>query len=155
MVMGAVRQFLHDVEWRDVDVLVVDLPPGTGDAQLTMIQTVHLTGVVVVTTPQQVAVVDAERAISMFRKLDVPVLGIIENMAWMDMPDGTRMHPFGSGGGAATAAEFDTPLLAQIPFDQRICEGGDAGIPVASRGDGPGDAFVQVAESVGQALERL
>ncbi len=155
MVMGAVRQFLHEVEWRDVDVLVIDLPPGTGDAQLTMIQTVPLSGVVVVTTPQKVAVVDAERAISMFRKLDVPVLGVVENMAWMDMPDGTRMHPFGTGGGSATAEAYNTPLLAQIPFDQRICQGGDAGVPAASRGDGPGDAFEQVAEAVGQALKQL
>ena len=155
MVMGAVRQFLHEVEWRDVDVLVIDLPPGTGDAQLTMIQTVPLSGVVVVTTPQKVAVVDAERAISMFRKLDVPVMGVVENMAWMDMPDGTRTHPFGSGGGRATAEAYDTPLLAQIPFDSRICEGGDAGVPAASRGDGPAEAFVRVAEAVGQLLKQL
>lgn len=153
MVMGAVRQFLHEVAWNDLDVLVIDLPPGTGDAQLTMIQTVPLSGAVVVTTPQQVAVIDAERAISMFRKLDVPVLGLIENMAWMDLPDGSRTHPFGSGGGIRTAEAYDTPLLAQVPFDSRICAGGDAGIPAASRGDGPGDAFLQVAEAVGQALQ--
>jgi ATP-binding protein involved in chromosome partitioning len=153
MVMGAVRQFLHEVAWKDLDVLVIDLPPGTGDAQLTMIQTVPLSGAVIVTTPQKVAVVDAERAISMFRKLDVPVLGLIENMAWMDLPDGTRTHPFGSGGGIRTAEAYETPLLAQVPFDSRICAGGDAGIPAASRGDGPGDAFIRVAEAVGKALQ--
>jgi len=153
MVMGAVRQFIHEVQWGELDVLVIDLPPGTGDAQLTMIQTVPLSGAVVVTTPQKVAVVDAERAITMFNKLDVPVLGIIENMAWLEMPDGTKMHPFGSGGGQATAEAYDVPLLAQVPFDQRICEGGDKGIPAASRGDGPGGAFIEVAEAVGRALQ--
>ena len=153
MVMGAVRQFIHEVEWGELDVLVIDLPPGTGDAQLTMIQTVPLSGALVVTTPQKVAVVDAERAITMFRKLDVPVLGIIENMSWLEMPDGSRMHPFGTGGGQATAEAYETPLLAQVPFDQRICEGGDKGIPAASRGDGPGAAFIQVAEAVGRVLQ--
>ena len=153
MVMGAVRQFLHDVAWSDVDVLVIDLPPGTGDAQLTMIQTVPLSGALVVTTPQQVAVVDAERAISMFRKLDVPVMGIVENMAWMDMPDGSKIYPFGSGGGKVTSDAYDTPLLAQVPFDQRICEGGDKGIPAASRGDGPGQAFNAVAGAVRRTLD--
>ena len=152
MVMGAVRQFLHEVAWSDLDVLVIDLPPGTGDAQLTMIQTVPLSGAVIVTTPQQVAVVDAERAISMFRKLDVPVLGLIENMAWMDLPDGSKTHPFGSGGGTRTAETYNTPLLAQVPFDGRICAGGDAGIPAASRGDGPGAQFLQVADAVAKAL---
>ena len=90
----------------------------------------------------------------MFRKLDVPVLGVVENMSWMDMPDGTKMHPFGSGGGAETAEAYDTPLLAQVPFDQRICEGGDKGIPAASRGDGPGEAFIHVAHAVSQALQQ-
>lgn len=154
MVMGAVRQLLHDVNWGDLDVLVVDLPPGTGDAQLTMVQTVPVTGAVVVTTPQKVAVIDAERAISMFRKLDVPVLGLIENMAWMELPDGSRTHPFGSGGGVETAAEYDVPLLAQVPFDARICEGGDKGIPAATRGDGPGAPFLAVGEAVAKALRR-
>jgi ATP-binding protein involved in chromosome partitioning len=153
MVMGAVRQFIHEVEWGELDVLVIDLPPGTGDAQLTMIQTVPLSGAVVVTTPQKVAVVDAERAITMFRKLEVPVLGIIENMSWLEMPDGSRMHPFGTGGGAATAEAYEVPLIAQIPFDQRICEGGDNGIPAASRGDGPGEAFVRIADAVGRMLQ--
>ena len=152
MVMGAVRQFIHDVSWGSLDVLIIDLPPGTGDAQLTMIQTVPLTGAVVVTTPQQVAVIDAERAISMFNKLEVPVLGLIENMAWMDLPDGTRTHPFGSGGGVATAEAYGVPLLAQVPFDSRICQGGDSGIPAATRGDGPGASFITAAASVRHAV---
>jgi len=148
MVMGAVRQLLHDVAWHDLDVLVVDLPPGTGDTQLTMIQTVPLSGAVVVTTPQKVAVVDAERAITMFKKLDIPILGIVENMAWMDLPDGSKTHPFGSGGGAATAKNFDVPLLAQIPFEPIICEGGDKGIPAATRGDEVSATFVALAETI-------
>jgi ATP-binding protein involved in chromosome partitioning len=152
MVMGAVRQFLHQVCWGELDVLLIDLPPGTGDAQLTMIQTVDIAGAVVVTTPQKVATIDAVRGIEMFRKLEVPVLGIVENMSWMDMPDGSRTHPFGDGGGAATAAQFDVPLLAQVPFDSRICAGGDAGIPAATRDDGPGEVFTGIAKAVATAL---
>jgi ATP-binding protein involved in chromosome partitioning len=152
MVMGAVRQFLHQVDWGELDVLLIDLPPGTGDAQLTMIQTVPISGAVIVTTPQKVATVDAVRGIQMFKKLQVPVFGVIENMAWMDLPDGSRTHPFGKDGGVTTAAQFDVPLLAQVPFDARICTGGDTGIPAASRGDGPGALFTEVAEAVSAAL---
>ena len=153
MVMGAVRQFLQQVSWGKLDVLIIDLPPGTGDAQLTMVQTVPLSGAVVVTTPQKVATIDAVRGIEMFRKLEVPVLGIVENMAWMDLPDGGRTHPFGQGGGAQTAQDYDVPLLAQVPFDARVCAGGDAGVPAATRGDGPGEVFTQLASRVAATLE--
>jgi len=153
MVMGAVRQFLQQVEWGELDVLVIDLPPGTGDAQLTMIQTVPLSGAVVVTTPQKVATVDAVRGIEMFRKLEVPVLGVVENMSWMEMPDGSRAHPFGEGGGVSTAEQYNVRLLAQVPFDSRIRSGGDDGIPAATRGDGPGVPFMSVAAAVSQTLE--
>ncbi len=152
MVMGAVRQFLQQVAWGELDVLVVDLPPGTGDAQLTMVQTVPLSGAVVVTTPQQVAVVDAVRGIEMFRKLDVPVLGIVENMAWMDLPGGDRTHPFGEGGGQRTADKYGVPLLAQVPFDGRICAGGDAGEPVAAGDHAAGALFQDVAKTIAAAL---
>ena len=152
MVMGAVRQLLHDVAWTELDVLVIDLPPGTGDAQLTMIQTTPLSGAVVVTTPQQVAVVDAERAISMFQKLEVPILGLIENMSWMELPDGSRTYPFGQGGGKATAEQYGVPLLGHLPFDARICQGGDKGIPAATQGDGPGKVFYPFAETIIDAL---
>ena len=154
MVMGAVRQMLHDVVWSDLDVLVIDLPPGTGDAQLTMIQTVPLAGAVVVTTPQKVAVVDAERAITMFKKLDIPILGVVENMAWMDMPDGSKTHPFGSGGGESTARTFEVPFLGHLPFHPSICEGGDTGIPAATRGDGTAESFIQFAEMIHEQLRR-
>ena len=141
------------VAWADLDVLIIDLPPGTGDAQLTMIQTTPLSGAIVVTTPQQVAVVDAERAISMFQKLDVPILGLIENMSWMELPDGSRTHPFGQGGGATTAETYKVPLLGHLPFDARVCQGGDSGIPAATQGEGPGKAFYRFADAVIEALD--
>jgi len=148
MVMGVVRQFLQDVAWEPLDVLVIDLPPGTGDAQLTMIQAVELSGSVIVTTPQEVAVLDAVRGVEMFRKLDVPVLGVVENMSWIDLPGGQRMHPFGQGGGQKTAERYAVPLLAQLPLDGAVREGGDEGRPVVLD-NGPGaDALMQVARSV-------
>ena len=148
MVMGVVRQFLQDVAWDPLDVLIIDLPPGTGDAQLTMIQAVELSGSVIVTTPQDVAVLDAIRGVEMFRKLDVPVLGVVENMSWIDLPGGQRMHPFGQGGGQQTAERYAVPLLAQLPLDSAIREGGDLGRPVVL-GTGPGaDSLMQVARSV-------
>ena len=148
MVMGVVRQFLQDVHWDPTDVLIIDLPPGTGDAQLTMVQAVDLSGAVIVTTPQDVAVLDAVRGVAMFRKLDVPVFGVVENMSWIDLPTGDRMHPFGEGGGAKTAAQFDLPLLGQLPLEGAGRAGGDAGKPIAL-GSGPvPDAFDALAETV-------
>ncbi len=152
MVMGVVKQFLQDVAWGELDALIVDLPPGTGDAQLTMIQAVDIAGAVIVTTPQDVAVLDAVRGVEMFRKLEVPVLGVVENMAFLDLPDGSRLHPFGEGGGRRTAERYQVPLLAQVPLDGAIREAGDAGRPVALRDDGAGAAFHAVAAAIRQAL---
>ncbi len=152
MVMGVVRQFLQDVAWGDLDVLLIDLPPGTGDAQLTMVQAVPLSGAVIVTTPQDVAVLDAVRGIEMFRKLDVPVLGIVENMAWYDLPDGTRTHPFGTGGGKRTAQRYEVPLLSEVPLDSLIRESGDAGHPVALVDSGSGPSFHRIADAVRKRL---
>jgi len=146
MVMGVVRQFLQDVKWEPLDVLVIDLPPGTGDAQLTLIQAVDLSGAVIVTTPQDVAVLDAVRGVEMFRKLDVPVLGVVENMSWIELPGGGRLTPFGQGGGARTAQEFGVPLLAQVPLVDGIRAGGDAGRPYAV--DHPRSPFRDVADAV-------
>ncbi len=154
MVMGVVRQFLHDVKWGELDMLVIDLPPGTGDAQLTLIQAVDLSGAVVVTTPQDVAVLDAVRGVEMFRKLDVPVLGIVENMSWMEIPGGERMHPFGSGGGQRTAEQYDVPLLAQVPLDSRVRAGGDEGRPRALDEADDG-VFRGIARSVLDALTTI
>ncbi len=131
MVMGVVRQFLQDVSWAPVDYLVVDLPPGTGDTQLTMIQNVPISASIIVTTPQEVALLDARRGVEMFRKLDVPVMGVIENMSYMDVPGGQRMYPFGQGGGQRLADELDVPLLGQVPLDPAIAKGGDTGAPAA------------------------
>ncbi len=136
MVMGAVRQFLQDAQWGDTDYLIVDLPPGTGDAQLTLVQAVDLAGAVIVTTPQKVALDDAIRGITMFRKLEVPLLGLVENMAWYELPDGTRDPIFGEGGGVRTAEAYDTELLAQIPLESALRRSGDQGLP-AALGEGP------------------
>lgn len=152
MVMGVVKQFLQDVYWSPLDVLVIDLPPGTGDAQLTMIQAVQLSGSVIVTTPQDVAVLDAVRGVEMFRKLDVPVLGVVENMSWITLPDGTLMRPFGEGGGARTAARFNVPLIAQVPLDTAVRAAGDTGRPVALDAEGPGGIFRNIAEKVSNEL---
>jgi ATP-binding protein involved in chromosome partitioning len=148
MVMGVVRQFLQEVAWGELDVLLIDLPPGTGDAQLTMVQAVPLSGAVIVTTPQDVAVLDAVRGIEMFRKLDVPVLGIVENMAWFDLPDGTRTHPFGTGGGKRTAERYEVPLLSEVPLDSAIRQSGDEGTPVALHDSGSAPSFQRIAEAV-------
>jgi ATP-binding protein involved in chromosome partitioning len=152
MVMGVVRQFLQDVDWSPLDVLVIDLPPGTGDAQLTMIQAVDLSGAVIVTTPQKVAVLDAVRGVEMFRKLEVPVLGVVENMAWIDVPGGQRMTPFGEGGGQATADRFGVPLLAQVPLVPEIRAGGDEGSPAALRDSAASAPFLALAEQIAATL---
>ena len=155
MVMGAVRQFLQEADWTDTDVLIIDLPPGTGDAQLTLIQAVQLSGAVIVTTPQEVALADAVRGITMFQKLDVPLLGLVENMAWYELPDGQRDYIFGQGGGVRVAHRYDTELLGQIPLRSTVRIAGDAGQPVAL-GDGQAAvAFGGVAERVADKLGLL
>ena len=132
MLNGIIRQFLYQVEWGVRDVLVVDLPPGTGDAQLSLAQAVPMAGVVIVTTPQQVALQDARRGLAMFQQLGVPVLGVVENMSWFSPPDQPeRRYPiFGSGGGQTLAKEAGVPLLGQIPMELPVQEGGDSGRPV-------------------------
>jgi ATP-binding protein involved in chromosome partitioning len=150
MVFSAVKQFLKDTDWGDLDYLVVDLPPGTGDAQLTLVQQVPLAGVVMVTTPQEVALADVRRGVAMFRQVQVPVLGIVENMSWFACTKcGERHDIFGGGGGAAVAKQFDLPLLAEIPIDARIREGGDAGRPaVLEQGSPVREAFLALARRV-------
>jgi ATP-binding protein involved in chromosome partitioning len=158
MVMRAIEQMLGDVDWGELDVMVLDLPPGTGDAQLTVTQKVPLTGALIVTTPQDVALIDARKGLAMFRKVDVPVLGIVENMASFVCPHcGRETAIFRSGGGERTARELGVPFLGSIPLDPAIAEGGDAGNPiVVAQPDGPhAAAFERLAEAVGQALDRL
>ena len=156
MVMGLVRQFLKDVEWGELDVLVVDMPPGTGDAQLTLVQQVPLAGGVVVTTPQDVALLDVERGIAMFQQVNTPVLGVVENMSFYECPKcGTKDDIFGSGGGDRIAERFGVPLLGRIPLIPAIREGGDAGKPVVV--DQPSSPaammFLDIAGKVIDAIE--
>lgn len=132
MLNGIIRQFLYQVHWGQRDVLVVDLPPGTGDAQLSLAQAVPMAGVVIVTTPQQVSLQDARRGLAMFRQLEVTILGVVENMSVFVPPDQPeRRYPiFGSGGGRTLAAESGVPLLAQLPIEMPLVEGGDKGLPI-------------------------
>jgi ATP-binding protein involved in chromosome partitioning len=138
MLNSAIRQFLSDVEWGELDYLIVDLPPGTGDASLSLAQALPLSGAVIVTLPQLVSLEDAGRGLNMFKTLEVPILGIIENMSFLDLPDGTRMDLFGSGGGEQLAQATQTPFLGKVPIDQNVRIGGDSGKPiVASHPDSP------------------
>lgn len=142
----ALNQLFHDVSWGQVDYFIVDMPPGTGDAQLSLAQLVTLEGAVVVTTPQEVALADVRKAINMLAKVNVSVLGLVENMSGFVAPDGTRYDIFGSGGGEALAKGFNIPLLAQIPLIPAIREGGDAGTPVACDAESPaGKVFHDLA----------
>ena len=126
-----VKSFLGNVSWGELDYLVVDLPPGTGDASLTLAQSVELTGAVIVTTPQQVALSDVRKAIAMFQRLRVPVLGIVENMSYfLNAATGERTHIFGRGGGVALSDELGLPFLGEIPLSPAVCAGGDAGEPI-------------------------
>jgi ATP-binding protein involved in chromosome partitioning len=149
----ALHQMFEDVNWGVVDYMIIDMPPGTGDAQLSLSQMVKLAGAVVVTTPQEVALADVRKSINMLRKVNVDVLGIVENMSGLPMPDGSMMPIFGSGGGEKTAKEFGVPLLAQLPIDPAIREGGDAGTPVAA-GEGMVAAiFLDIARKVVATLD--
>lgn len=131
MLHSAVRQFLFDVAWKDLDYLIVDLPPGTGDAQLSLSQQAHLMGAVIVTTPQDVSVLDVKKAVRMFQTVNVPILGVVENMAWFQPPGSDeRYHLFGEGGGKRIEQEFGMPLLGQIPIEIAVREGGDRGTPI-------------------------
>ncbi len=151
MVMKALVQFLEDVEWGELDFLVVDLPPGTGDAQLTLTQQVPLDGAVIVTTPQDVALIDARKGLAMFQKVNVPVMGVIENMSAFVCPHcGERSEIFKSGGGRRTAEQLGVPFLGDVPIDPAIVVGGDAGQPiVASHPDSvAARAFMELARAV-------
>ena len=151
MVTRYTQQFLRQVAWGTLDYLIVDLPPGTGDIQLTVVQSVALSGAIVVTTPQEVALIDARKATTMFHKTNVPVLGLVENMSYFVTPDtGQRIPIFGEGGGKREAERLGVPLLAQVPIESVVREGGDLGRPVARfAGDSASaQAFTQLAEQV-------
>ncbi len=150
MLNSAIRQFLGDVEWGELDYLIVDLPPGTGDASLSLAQALPLSGAVIVTLPQLVSLEDASRGLNMFRTLEVPILGIIENMSYLDLPDGTRMDLFGSGGGEQLAEATKANFLGKVPIDQNVRIGGDSGKPIlVSHPDSPvANALRDIAKKI-------
>jgi len=151
MASGAVKQFMSDVNWGDLDYLIFDLPPGTGDIQLTLVQTIPLTGAVIVTTPQDVALADARKGLVMFNKVNVPVLGIVENMSYFVCSHcGERENIFDSGGGSRTAKELGVPFLGEIPINTRIRIGGDQGTPIVVM-----DETSQHAETIRQIARKL
>ena len=152
---GLVKQFLSDVRWGELDYLIVDMPPGTGDVQLSLAQLVPVQGAVLVTTPQEVAVMDVRRALRMFETVAVPVLGVIENMSYFVAPEtGIRYNIFGEGGGQKLAEQYGVPFLGAIPLGIEVREGGDKGVPVVvSQPDSPqAQAFRRVAEEVARQV---
>ena len=152
MLNGIIRQFLYQVQWGELDYLLVDLPPGTGDAQLTLAQAVPMSGVVIVTTPQTVALLDSRKGLKMFQQLGVSVLGIVENMSYFvppDMPE-KKYDIFGSGGGERTAQELEVPLLGGVPLEMPVREGGDSGIPIVV-GD-PDSVSAQELRAIAQKI---
>jgi ATP-binding protein involved in chromosome partitioning len=160
MASSAIRQFVTDVFWNELDYLIIDMPPGTGDIHLTLVQTVPITGVVVVTTPQEVALADAKKAIAMFgqSQIKVPIIGLVENMSYFVTPGATdepsnRHYIFGKEGGKRLAEEYDIPYLGQIPLVQKIREGGDNGVPVMMSDDQVSkDAFISFAGSAARSI---
>ncbi|KAF3887097.1 MULTISPECIES: Mrp/NBP35 family ATP-binding protein [Nostocales] len=152
MLNGVIRQFLYQVEWEELDYLIVDMPPGTGDAQLTLAQAVPMAGAVIVTTPQTVALLDARKGLRMFQQMNVPILGIVENMSYFippDMPD-KQYDIFGSGGGSKTAAELGVPLLGCVPIEISTRIGGDSGIPIVV--SDPGSASAKALSAIALAI---
>lgn len=144
------QQFLRQVEWGELDYLILDLPPGTGDIQLTLVQTLALDGAVIVTTPQEVALIDARKAVTMFAKVNVEILGVVENMAWFECDHGKKYPIFGSSGGAAEAQRLKVPLLAQVPIDMATRHFADAGTPVvlAETESSAKDALKSIAQQL-------
>ncbi len=156
MLHGALQQFLKDVAWGDLDYLVLDLPPGTGDVALSLAQRTSVTGAVIVTTPQNVATDDVFKSVSMCVKVDIPVLGVVENMSWFIDPAGIKHELFGKGGGQAVADFANAPLLGQIPLDQTVREWGDKGTPVVQAApDSPiAKAFLDLADKVVEVVAK-
>jgi ATP-binding protein involved in chromosome partitioning len=154
MLHSAIRQFLADVEWGELDYLIIDLPPGTGDAQLSLAQSLPLSGGVIVTLPQAVSLEDANRGMQMFRELNVPILGVVENMSYLELPDGTRVDVFGQGGGERMAKENEVPFLGAIPMDPAVRVGGDAGKPivVTQPESAAGKALISISEQLAARL---
>ncbi|HET8866209.1 MAG TPA: Mrp/NBP35 family ATP-binding protein [Gracilimonas sp.] len=156
MATSAIKQFMTDVEWGELDYMIMDLPPGTGDIQLTIVQTVPLTGAVIVSTPQTVALDDARKGVAMFKKVNVPVLGVVENMAYFtppDMPD-KKYYIFGKGGASHLAQEMNVPVLGEVPLQQTLREGGDSGKPIVLE-DTESPAATALMEVTGNMEQQL
>ena len=154
MLHSAIRQFLEEVVWGELDYLIIDLPPGTGDAQLSLAQSVPLSGGVIVTLPQEVSLEDATRGLEMFRQLNVPILGIVENMSYLEMPDGSRFDVFGTGGGEKMAEKTGVPFIGSIPIDPSVRIGGDSGTPIVSSNpeSASAKALIEIAEDIAAKL---
>ncbi len=157
MLHSAIKQFVQDVDWGELDYLVVDLPPGTGDVQLSLSQTLELQGGVIVTLPQQVSLDDALRAINMFQELKIPILGVIENMSYLETPSGEKIDIFGAGGGEKLAAMAGVQYLGSIPIDPEVRKGGDNGIPVViSHPESPVSlSLIEIAEKIAAQVSIL
>ena len=155
MITKTIQQFITTVAWGELDYLLVDLPPGTGDAQLSLCQTVPLDGGVIVTTPQEASLGVVRKGIGMFHKVNVPILGIVENMSYFTTPNGERVEIFGHGGGKAESARQDVPFLGEIPLYTEIREGGDRGVPVtmSNPNSAPAQSFIQIAKTLQAALQ--
>jgi ATP-binding protein involved in chromosome partitioning len=154
---SAIQQFVTDFDWGALDYLVVDMPPGTGDVQLSLSQTLPIDGAVIVTTPQQVATDDAHRAVTMFEKLEIPLFGIVENMAYLPMPDGTQLHVFGEKGGENLASYVGARFLGRVPIDPAIAKGGDRGLVTVMQEplSDAGQAFVDIARNIAAEASKV
>jgi len=154
MLHNVIQQFLRNVQWGELDYLLIDLPPGTGDVALSLIQTAALSGAIVVTTPSDVSLEDARKAINMFSQVRVPVLGIVENMSYLEVPGtGQRIDVFGQGGGKRTAEQMNVPFLGELALDPEVRIGGDSGAPITTRDSGDSHAapFIELARRVESA----
>jgi len=150
MIQKTIQQFVHQVDWGTLDFLLVDLPPGTGDAQLSLCQTVPLDGGVIVTTPQEASLGVVRKGVAMFEKVNVPILGLVENMSYFTAPDGSRIEIFGHGGGRAEATRNGVPFLGEVPLFTEIREGGDRGVPIVAgnTASAPAKAFIEIARQL-------
>ena len=156
MLGKAVEQFLYDIVWGELDYLLIDLPPGTGDVQLSLAQLIDLNGAVIVTTPQGVATLDASKAGAMFNQVKIPILGVVENMSYFippDMPD-KKYFIFGQGAGQSLCDEYNLPYLAQLPINASVCEHGDSGLPVVMSNDPAAAAWTRTLGAVAAAMLR-
>jgi ATP-binding protein involved in chromosome partitioning len=155
MLHSVMQQFLRGVNWGELDYLIIDLPPGTGDVQLSLVQTVPISGAIVVTTPSEVAMEDARKAVGMFGTVKTPIVGIVENMSYLEAPGGERIDVFGQGGGRRMAAAMSIPFLVELPLDPKVRIGGDTGQPVALDVTGAGAVFQTLATKVVEAMAGL